>query len=204
MQTANCSTDNRRSSRTWKITAHFSPSVHVPIYDSSLQYSQQYIRDFLKSRLQQVEVVQHMQKTENNMHSITFLSFAYPRHFRGNAEVPVIVFMHFSKLVGFPSRTPRALLPVPGQHAPGQRAAPVFPSVLMPLSSPLLFPLPPLPPLLLSPIPPLPTPSPRSPPLPTFSLPCSIPSPGPLHLTPAPPLPLFLPLPLPSPSLPSP
>ena len=97
MQTANFSTDNRKSSRTWKITAHFSPSVHIPIYDSSMQYSQQYIRDYLNSRLQ------HMQKTENNMHSITLLSFAYPRQFRDHAEVPVIVIMHFLQLVSFPS-----------------------------------------------------------------------------------------------------
>jgi hypothetical protein len=97
IQTANCSTDNRRSSRTWKITAHFSPSVHIPIYDSSLQYSQQYIRDDLNSRLQ------HMQKTENNMHSITLLSFAYPRQFRAHAEVLVIVNMHFLQLVSFPT-----------------------------------------------------------------------------------------------------
>ena len=95
MQTANF--DNRRSSRTWKITAHFSPSIHVPIYDSTLQYSQQYLRDYLNSRLQ------HMQKTENNMHSITLLSFAYPRQFRSHAEVPVIVIMHFSQLVSFPT-----------------------------------------------------------------------------------------------------
>ena len=97
MQTANFSTDNRRSSRTWKIAAHFSTSVHIPIYDSNLQYSQQYIRDYLNSRLR------HMLEAENNMNSITLLSFAYPRQFRDHAAVPVIVIMHFLHLISFPT-----------------------------------------------------------------------------------------------------
>ena len=85
MQAANFSSDDSRSSRTWKITAHFSPSVHVPIYDSydsSLQYSQEYIRDYLKSRLQHMQT-QQTERTENNMHSITLLSF----HILGISEL---------------------------------------------------------------------------------------------------------------------
>jgi hypothetical protein len=44
-----------------------------------------------------------MQKNENSMNSITLLSFAYPRQLRSHAEVPVIVILHFSKSVGFPT-----------------------------------------------------------------------------------------------------
>jgi hypothetical protein len=90
------SAENKRSSCTWKIAAHFSPSEHLMLTSvGSLQYSQEYIRNVLNSRLH------HMQKTENNMNSITLLSFAYPRQFRSHAEVPVIVILHFLKSVGF-------------------------------------------------------------------------------------------------------
>ena len=88
---------DKRSSHTWRISAHFSPSAHLMIYDSSLQYSQAYIRDLLTSRLDR------MQRTENTMNSITLLSFAYPRQFRPHAEVPVIVILHFSVSIGFPA-----------------------------------------------------------------------------------------------------
>ena len=87
-----------RTSRTWNIAAYFSPSAHGLLYDSNLQYSLEYIRDILTSRLQ------HMQKHENNMYSITLLSFAYPR-VRSSPEVPVpvevTVLLHFSNLIGF-------------------------------------------------------------------------------------------------------
>ncbi len=96
---ANLSGVNMRNSRTWKITALFSPREQLLIYDSSLQYSQEYIRGFLTSRLR------HIQKTENQMNSITLLSFIYPRQFRAHAEVPVIVILHFSNSIasGFPT-----------------------------------------------------------------------------------------------------
>ena len=64
-----------RTSRTWNIAAHFSPSAHGLLYDSNLQYSHEYIRDVLTSRLQ------HMQK-----HEITCTASLYFRlHILGNA-----------------------------------------------------------------------------------------------------------------------
>ena len=96
LSAANISEVNVRNSRTWEITALFCPSVHP-----SLQYprelSIQYIRNFLTGRLH------HIQRTENNMHSITLLSFLYPRQFRASAAVPVIVILHFSNSIRFPT-----------------------------------------------------------------------------------------------------
>jgi hypothetical protein len=98
---ANISEVNMRNSRTWGITTLFSPSAHPQICDPSLQYSRelnnQYICNFLTSRLH------HIQRTENNMHSIFLLSFIYPRQLRASAEVPVIVIRHFSNSIRFPS-----------------------------------------------------------------------------------------------------
>jgi hypothetical protein len=37
------------------------------------------------------------------MHSITLLSFLYPRQFRASAAVPVIVILHFSNSIHFPT-----------------------------------------------------------------------------------------------------
>ena len=92
------SAENKRSSCTWKIFAHFRTSEHLMLTSvGSLQYSQEYIRNVLIRRLH------HMQKNENSMNSITLLSFAYPRQLRSHAEVPVIVILHFSKSVGFPT-----------------------------------------------------------------------------------------------------
>ena len=96
LSAANISEVNMRNSRTWEITALFSPSVH-PSLQYSRELSIQYIRNFLTSRLH------HIQRTENNMHSITLLSFLYPRQFRASAAVPVIVILHFSNSIRFPT-----------------------------------------------------------------------------------------------------
>ena len=86
---------NERHSRTWRITAHFSLSEHGMIYDSRLQYLPDYIGSILTSRLHRMQTIQ------NSMKSITLLSFTYPRQFRGNADVPVNVILHFSNSIGF-------------------------------------------------------------------------------------------------------
>ena len=97
LSAANISEVNMRSSRTWEITALFSASVH-PSLQYSRELSIQYIRNFLTSRLHH-----HIQRTENNMHSITLLSFLYPRQFRASDAVPVIVILHFSNSISFPT-----------------------------------------------------------------------------------------------------
>ncbi len=101
LSAANISEVNTRNSRTWEITALFSPSAHPQICDPSLQYSRelniQYIRNSLTSRLH------HIQRTENNAHSITLLSVLYPRQFRASAAVPVIVILHFPNSIRFPT-----------------------------------------------------------------------------------------------------
>jgi hypothetical protein len=108
LSAANLSEVNMRNSRTCKITALFSPSAHPQICDPSLQYSQefniQYIRKFLASRLH------HIQRIENNMHSITLLSFIYPRQFRASAEVPLIVILNFSYSIRFPLFKPSSAM----------------------------------------------------------------------------------------------
>jgi hypothetical protein len=86
---------NERHSRTWRITAHFSLSEHGMIYDSRLQYLPDYISSILTSRLHRMQTIQ------NSMKSIPLLSFTYPRQFRGNADVPVNVILHFSNSIGF-------------------------------------------------------------------------------------------------------
>ncbi len=95
MQTAVFSDGNERHSRTWRITAHFSLSEHSMIYDSRLRYLPDYIGSILTSRLRLMQTIQ------NSMKSITLLSFSYPRQFRGNADVPVNVILHFSNSIGF-------------------------------------------------------------------------------------------------------
>ena len=96
LSAANISEVNMRNSRTWEITALFSPSAH-PSLQFSRALSIQYIRNFLTSRLHLI------QRTENNMHSITLLSFLYPRQFRASDAVPVIVILHFSNSISFPT-----------------------------------------------------------------------------------------------------
>jgi hypothetical protein len=76
------------------------------IYDSRLQYLPDYIVSILTSRLHRMQTIQ------NSMKSITLLSFTYPRQFRGNADVPVNVILHFSNSIGF--RTIQALLNTSG------------------------------------------------------------------------------------------
>ena len=95
MQAAVFSDGNERHSRTWMVTAHFSLSEHSMIYDSRLRYLPDYIGNILTNRLHRMQTIQ------NSMKSITLLSFAYPRQFRGNADVPVNVILHFSNLIGF-------------------------------------------------------------------------------------------------------
>ena len=87
------SAGDKIESRTWKISAQFSLCEHTDIYDSRLRYLPEYIRNILSKRLE------HMQK-KNTMKSITLLSFAYPRQFKSNADVPVIVMLHFSNSIG--------------------------------------------------------------------------------------------------------
>ncbi len=91
------SAGDKIESRTWKIAAQFSLCGHNDIYDSHMRYLPEYIGNLLAKRLQ------HMQKIHKSMKSITLLSVAYPRQFRSNADVPVIVMLHFSNSIGSPA-----------------------------------------------------------------------------------------------------
>ena len=86
--------ENETCARAWKLSALFSMDAHPDIYDSRMQMLPEYVRGLL------LNLFQSMRNKEKTMRSVSLLSFIMPRAVQNRRDVPVIVILHATHVLG--------------------------------------------------------------------------------------------------------
>ncbi len=94
MQATVLAAENEICARSWKLSALFCIAEHPNIYDSSMQLLPDCVRGLLLKRFQ------HMRNKDNTMKGVNLLSFIIPRTVQNRHELPVLVILHGSHVLG--------------------------------------------------------------------------------------------------------